>query len=130
MKKINLIVILSSILVFCSNVYAESTTLTNQNIEGAWALQYTKKSEKSEEKYKREDTWDFNINGTMIIKHIPREGGYYDQLPVKYELEDNKLKISILGRAGRFDSFTLVSMDAKNMVLKARFGDIYQFKKE
>ena len=128
MKKINVLAILSSILIFSSNVYAEP--LTNENIQGSWRLEYTKKSEKSEELLPREDTWVFNNNGTVTIKNIPREGSHYDQLPVNYEIENGKLKVALLGRSGKFDSFTVINKDEKNMILKARFGDIYQFKKK
>ena len=130
MKKITVIAILASILAISGNVYAESTALTNQNILGSWILEYTKKSEKAKETIKREDTWIFNNDGTVTITHIPRDGGYYDQLPVNYEIEGGKLKVSILGRAGKFDIFSLVNNDEKIMVLKARFGDIYQFIKK
>jgi hypothetical protein len=130
MKKITVAAILSSTLLFSGNLYAESTSLTNQNIQGSWTLEYTKKSEKSEETVKREDTWIFNNNGTVAITHIPREGGYYDQAPVKYEIEDDKLKISILGRAGKFDTFSVINKEEKIMTLKARFGSIYQFIKK
>jgi hypothetical protein len=130
MKKITVAAILSSALFFSGNLYAESTSLTNQNIQGSWTLEYTKKSEKSEETVKREDTWIFNNNGTVAITHIPREGGYYDQAPVKYEIEDDKLKISILGRAGKFDTFSVINKEEKIMTLKARFGSIYQFIKK
>jgi len=128
MTKLNLAAILSSILVFSSNVYAEP--LTNQNVQGTWSLEYTKKSEKSKELLPREDTWVFNDNGTVTIKNIPREGTYYDQLPVSYEVESDKLKVAILGRSGKFDSFSVLNKDEKNMTLKARFGDIYQFIKK
>ena len=130
MKKIYVAAILSSVLVFSSNAYAESTPLTHQNIQGTWALEYTKKSEKSENLLPREDTWTFNDNGTVTIKHIPREGGYYDQLPVNYEIAGDKLKVAILGRLGKFDSFSLINKDESNMILKARFGSIYQFIKK
>jgi len=130
MKKINVIAILSSILIFSSSLYAEGTSLTNQNILGAWKLEFTKKSEDSVNSYKREDTWVFNKKGKVIIKNIPREGGNYDQLPVDFEIEGDNLKIAILGRMGKFDTFSLVSKDDKKMVLKARFGDIYQFIKK
>lgn len=130
MKKINLAVILSVIMVFISSAYAEGDSLTEQNIQGSWKLEYTTKSEKSEERSKRKDTWVFKDNGTVVIKNIPREGGYYDQLPVKFEIEGNQLKIAILGRTGRFDKFTLVSKDGKHMALKAKFGDIYHFSKK
>lgn len=127
MKIINVAAILSSILIFSSNAYAEP--LTNQNIQGTWALEYTKKSEKSEELIPREDTWVFT-DRTVTIKNIPREGSYYDQLPVNYEVENDKLKVAILGRSGKFDNFSVLNKDEKNMTLKARFGDIYQFIKK
>ncbi len=130
MKKLAITALLSSTLLIGGNVYAESTSLTNENIQGSWVLEYTKQSEKSIKTIKREDTWIFNKDGTVTITHIPREGGYYDQFPVKYEIEDNKLKVSILGRMGKFDKFTLINKEDKVMTLKARFGDIYQFIKK
>ncbi|MDQ7089417.1 MAG: hypothetical protein Q9M50_02060 [Methylococcales bacterium] len=130
MKKITVAAILSSALLISGHVSAESTSLTNQNIQGSWALEYTKKSEDAEKTVKREDTWIFKNDGKVTITHIAREGGYYDQSPVNYEIEAGKLKISILGRAGKFDKFTLVKKEDKIMILKARFGDIYQFIKK
>jgi len=129
MKTIIAGAVLSSILVMGSNANAESTPVTNQDIQGAWKLEYTKRSEKSDETFDREDTWTFN-NGTVNISNIPRDGGYYDQLPVKYEIEDDKLKIAILGRAGRFDKFTFINNDQKSMTLKAAYGEIYKFVKK
>ena len=126
MKKTIATAILSSALFFSGNLYAESTSLTNQNIQGSWVLDYTEKSNK---KVKREDTWVFNKT-TVTIKHIPREGDYYDQMPVKYEIQEDKLKVSILGRAGKFDTFSVINKEEKIMTLKARFGDIYQFIKK
>ena len=92
-------------------------------------LDYTKRSEKTLETLTREDTWIFK-NGKVTITHIPRNGSYYDQLPVNYELSESTLNIAILGRAGRFDKFTLINKDDKNMTLKAKYGDIYQFTKK
>jgi len=128
MKKLKFAVILSCFLAVSTSAFAEGS-LSDQSIQGAWALEYTKKDVKAAPKVTREDTWVFN-NGTVVIKNIPREGGYYDQLPVKYEIEGDKLKVGILGRAGRFDKFTLVDIDGKSMTLKARFGDIYHFIKK
>lgn len=130
MKKINAAAMVTSLLLVAGNVFAEGSSLTNENIQGAWTLEYTKKSEKAEDTMKREDTWVFNSNGTVTIKNIPRDGGYYDQLPVKYMIEDNKVNIALLGRAGKFDKFTLINKDDKKMTLKARFGAIYQFSKK
>jgi len=129
MKKTTVVAILSSALFFSGNLYAESTSLTNENIQGSWTLEYTKQSEKTEERVKREDTWVFN-NGKVTIKNIPRDGSYYDQTPVNYEIEEGKLKVSILGRSGKFDNFSVVNKEENIMTLKARFGDIYQFIKK
>jgi hypothetical protein len=129
MKKLKFAVIFSSFLAVSTSSFAEGS-LSDQSIQGAWALEYTKKDVKVGSKVTREDTWVFSNNGTVVIKHIPREGGYYDQLPVKYEIEGDKLKVGILGRAGRFDKFSLVDIDDKSMTLKAKFGDIYQFNKK
>ncbi len=129
MKKTTVVAILSSALFFSGNLYAESILLTNENIQGSWVLEYTKQSEKTEETVKREDTWVFN-NGKVTIKNIPREGSYYDQIPVNYKIEDGNLKVSILGRSGKFDNFSVVNKEEKIMTLKARFGDIYQFIKK
>ncbi|NOR69681.1 MAG: hypothetical protein GQ532_08320 [Methylomarinum sp.] len=130
MKKTNIVAILSTILIFSGNAYAESTPLTSQNVQGTWSLKYTKKSEKSEKHLPREDTWTFNNNSTVTIKNIPREGSHYDQLPVNYTIEDGKLSVSVLGRSGKFDKFSVINKDEKNMTLKARFGAIYQFIKK
>lgn len=128
MKKLKLVVILTSLLAVSTSSFAEGS-LSDQSIQGTWALEYTKKDVKAAPKVTREDTWVFS-NGTVVIKNIPREGGYYDQLPVKYEIEGDKLKVGILGRSGRFDKFSLVDIDDKSMTLKAKFGDIYQFIKK
>ena len=130
MKKITVATLLSSILLLSGNLYAESTSLTHKNIQGSWTLEYTKQSVKAIKTVKREDTWIFNDNNTVTIKHIPREGGYYDQSPVNYEIEDDKLKVSILGRAGKFDKFSVINKEDNVMTLRARFGDIYQFIKK
>ncbi len=128
MTKTNVAAILSGILVFSSNICAEP--LTNQNVQGAWELEYTKQSVNSEKRLPREDIWVFNNDNTVTIKNIEREGDHYDQLPVNYAVEDSKLKVAVLGRSGKFDSFSVVNKDEKNMTLKARFGDIYQFIKK
>jgi hypothetical protein len=78
MKKLKFAVILSSFLAVSTSSFAEGS-LSDQSIQGTWALEYTKKDVKSGSKVTREDTWVFN-NGTVVIKHIPREGGYYDLL--------------------------------------------------
>lgn len=129
MKKIIAPAIFAGLLMLTSNLYAESTQPLNDDIRGEWILEYTKKSGRVEDLLPREDTWVFKKD-KVTIKHIPRDGGYYDQLPVNYEMKDGKLKVGILGRMGRFDTFALLEKDDKHMTLKTRYGDIYQFVKK
>lgn len=108
---------------------ADMVIKSNADLNGSWKLEYTKKSEQSAEIIKREDTWQFN-EGKVTISHIPRDGSFYDQTPVNYEIDNGKLKISLLGRSDKFDIFSLVEKDDKNMTLKGKFGDVYHFNKK
>ena len=129
MKKDHLTLIFLGLSFFASFAYAESAFKTSAEVEGSWALEYTKSSMAASETIPREDTWTFK-GDKVTITHIPREGGYYDQLPVGYKIEDGKLKISLLGRANKFDIFTLVEKNDNSMTLKTKYGSIYQFKKK
>lgn len=128
MKKINLAAMLLSLSAFASVVHADVTLNAIEDVQGSWKLEYTKKSVNTTDSIKREDTWTFQ-GGKVTITHIPREGIFYDQLPVNYEVESGKLKISLLGRSDKFDVFSLVEKDDKTMTLKGKFGDIYHFSK-
>ncbi|MDD1631737.1 MAG: hypothetical protein LUP91_05955, partial [Methylococcaceae bacterium] len=88
----------------------------------------TKNSLTDKQAIDREDTWVFK-DGKVTILHIPREGTYYDQPPVPYEIEDGKLKVAIIG-GSRFDMFTVVEKDDKSMTLKGKFGGYYYFNKK
>lgn len=113
---------------FTSAVYADITLQSKEEVEGTWKLESSKNSLTDKSAVTREDTWVFK-NGKVTILHIPREGKYYDQPPVNYEIEDGKLKIALLGNS-RFDLFTLVDKDDKNMTLKGKFGGYYYFVKK
>ncbi len=128
MKKINLTLMLLALTVFANVVYAADAFKNSEQVEGNWKLEYTKRSMDESETIKREDTWKFK-DGKVTITHIPREGSYFDQAPVDYKIEDGILKISILGRANRFEIFSLVKIDNNYMTLKAKYGSIYQFRK-
>jgi hypothetical protein len=129
MKKINAAVILLGLSLFMPVVNADITLQSKDEVQGSWKLDHTKKNVNSQEVLKREDTWSFK-DGKVTITHIPREGTFYDQTPVNYEVEDGKLKISLLGRSDKFDIFSLVEKDEKNMTLKGKFGDMYYFNKK
>lgn len=128
MKKINLAAAILGLFIFGSTVYADVTLKSKDEVQGAWKLQYTKNSLTDKQAIDREDTWVFK-DGKVNILHIPREGTYYDQPPVPYEVEDGKLKIAIIG-SSRFDLFTVVDKDDKNMILKGKYGGYYYFTKK
>ena len=129
MKKINAALILFSLSMCVPSVYADVSLKSKEEIQGSWKLDHSKKSMASNEIIKREDTCNFK-DGKVTILHIPREGIFYDQPPVNYEVEDGKLKVSILGRPDKFDVFTLVEKNDKSMVLKGKYGDVYFFDKK
>ena len=129
MRKIIITVIFLSLAGLASAAWADAVLQSAADVQGNWKLEYTKKSATSADTLKREDSWAFNA-GKVTITHIPRDGAYYDQSPVAYEVEDGKLKISLLGRPDKFDVFSLVEQDAKSLTLKGKFGDIYYFVKK
>ncbi|MGZ8222465.1 MAG: hypothetical protein ACXWT0_12525 [Methylobacter sp.] len=128
MKRINLAAILLILSAFTSAVYADITLQSKEEVEGTWKLQSTKNSLTDKESIPREDTWVFK-DGKVTILHIPREGKFYDQPPVNYEIEDGKLKVALVGN-NRFDVFSLVEKDDKSMTLKGKFGGYYYFTKK
>ena len=128
MKKINLAAVLLGLSLFGSAVYADVTLQSKEEVQGTWKLQSTKNSLNDKQAIDREDTWVFK-DGKVTILHIPREGTYYDQPPVAYEVEDGKLKVAIIG-SSRFDLFTVVEKDDKNMTLKGKYGGYYYFNKK
>ena len=128
MKQMNLAAILLVLSLFGSAVYADVTLQSKEEVQGTWKLQSTKNSLTDKQSIDREDTWVFK-DGKVTILHIPREGTYYDQPPVAYEVEDGKLKVAIIG-SSRFDLFTVVEKDDKNMTLKGKYGGYYFFNKK
>ena len=128
MKQINLAAVLLGLSIFVSAVYADVTSQSKEEVQGTWKLQYTKNSLTDKQAIDREDTWVFK-DGKVTILHIPREGTYYDQPPVPYEIDDGKLKVAIIG-GNRFDLFTVVEIDDKSMILKGKYGGYYYFNKK
>ena len=128
MKKTNLAALLFTLSVFTSAVYADITLQSPAEVEGTWKLDHSKNSLTDKDSVPREDTWVFK-DGKVTILHIPRDGKYYDQPPVNYEIEDGKLKVALVGNS-RFDLFTLVEKDNNSMTLKGKFGGYYYFIKK
>jgi len=128
MKKINPVAAFLVLSLFGSAVYADVTLQSKEEVQGTWKLQSTKNSLTDKQAIDREDTWVFK-DGKVTILHIPREGTYYDQPPVPYEIEDGKLKVAIIG-GSRFDMFTVVEKDDNSMTLKGKYGGYYYFTKK
>jgi hypothetical protein len=129
MKKLSLAGGFLGLALFSCHALADVALQSGTEVEGNWKLEYTKKSITSTEVLKREDSWAFT-GGKVLITHIPRDGSYYDQIPVNYLVENGLLKISLLGRSDKFDQFALLEKDANSMTLKGKFGDIYHFLKK
>ncbi|ESS68802.1 hypothetical protein MGMO_143c00030 [Methyloglobulus morosus KoM1] len=128
MKYISLIAVLLGLSVFGLSVNADVVLQSKDEVQGTWRLQTTKNSLNDRRPVMREDVWDFK-GDKVTITHIPREGTYYDQPPVAYDVVEGKLKVDILG-GSRFDLFTVVEKGDKNMTLKGKFGDYYFFDKK
>ena len=128
MKKINLATVLLSLSVLASTAYADVTLQSKEDVQGTWKLQSTKNSLTDKQAITREDTWVFK-DGKVTILHIPREGIYYDQPPVAYDVEDGKLKVAMIG-SSRFDLFTVVEKNDNSMILKGKYGGYYYFDKK
>ncbi len=129
MKKFSLAVLIGGMSMVSGLVFADMAFKSPAEVQGNWKLEYTKKSVTAEEINKREDSWAFN-GGLATLTHIPREGIFYDQPAVPFEIENGKLKISILGRPDKFDVFTLLELGSNSMTLKGKFGDVYHFVKK
>lgn len=129
MKIINLATTLAALVLFANTVYAEVALQSKEALVGSWKLLQTKAGGGTKEAMERQDTWIFK-DGKVTILHIPREGTFYDQPPVDYVVEDGKLKVAILGRADKFESFSVLSMDDKRMVLVGKFDTHYEFMKK
>ncbi|MSS76741.1 MAG: hypothetical protein EXR90_07760 [Methyloglobulus sp.] len=128
MKKIFLATAILGLTLFGNAVSADVAVQSKEEVQGTWKLQTTKNSLTDRRPITREDTWVFE-GGKVTILHIPREGTFYDQPPVNYEIDNGKLKVEILG-GSRFDLYTVVEKSDKNMTLKGKFGDYYFFEKK
>ncbi len=128
MKHTILTAALLSLSVFGSTVYADVTLQAKEDVYGTWKLDTTKNTLTDRHPFKRDDTWVFK-DGTVEILHIAREGTFYDQSPEPYEIENGKIKMLTVG-SSRFEIYTVVDKDDKNMTLKGKYGTYYYFSKK
>lgn len=131
MKKINILLALSLLFGFSSAAVFADTLNSDKDLIGSWFLEYTKKSPEDTEKKPMGMTWVIN-NNQLVQKDIPQvRGNPYDAPAVDYIVEDGNLKVSILGRAGKFDVYSLVAKTDTAMVLKDnKYGTYMYFTKK
>ncbi len=131
MKKIKLLLTLSLLFgLFSAPLFAEPLN-SDKDLLGSWFLDYTKKSPEDTEKKSMGMTWVIN-NNQLIQKDIPQvRGNSYDAPAVNYVIEDGTLKVNVLGRAGKFDIYSLVEKTDTAMVLKDnKYGTYMYFTKK
>ncbi|TAK63524.1 hypothetical protein [Methylobacter sp.] len=131
MKKIKLLLALSLLFGLSSLAVFADTLSSDKDLIGSWFLEYTKKSPEDSEKKPMGMTWVFS-NNQLTQKDIPQvRGNPYDAPAVDYIVEDGNLKVSILGRAGKFDVYSLVEKTDTAMVLKDnKYGTYMYFTKK
>jgi hypothetical protein len=131
MKKIKLLLALSLLLGLSSAPVLAATLTSSKDLIGSWFFEYTKKSPEDTEKKMMGMTWVID-NSQLTQKDIPQvRGNPYDAPPVDYVVEDGSLKVNVLGRAGKFDIYSLVEKTDATMVLKDnKYGTFMYFTKK
>ncbi|MDP1772598.1 MAG: hypothetical protein Q8L15_09970 [Methylobacter sp.] len=131
MNKIKILLTLSLLFGLSSPAAFADTLVSNKDLIGSWFLEYTKKSPEDTEKKPMGMTWVID-NSQLTQKDIPQvRGNPYDAPAVDYVIEGGVLKVSILGRAGKFDLYSLVEKTDTTMVLKDnKYGSYMYFIKK
>jgi hypothetical protein len=131
MNKIKILFALSLLFGLASPAVFADTLNSDKDIIGSWFFEYTKKSPEDTEKKLMGMTWVLN-NNQLIQKDIPQvRGNPYDAPAVDYVVEEGVLKVSVLGRAGKFDVYSLVEKTDTTMVLKDnKYGSYMYFIKK
>jgi hypothetical protein len=131
MKKINALLLLPLLFVCSSTIVRAEAIKSEQEVEGSWLLEYTKKSPQEGEAKKMGITWILK-NHQLTQKDIPQaRGNPYDSAPVDYTIENGNLKVGVPGRVGKFDEYSLVEKTDTTMVLKdPKFGTYFYFTKK
>lgn len=127
MKKIKLLLALSLLFGFSIPAVLAGGLSSDKDVVGSWLLEYTKKAPSDVETKPMGITWMFNDN-KLIQKGIPQaRGDAYDSPAVDYVVEDGNLKVSVLGRAGKFDVYSVVEKTDAAMVLKDNKYGTYMY---
>ncbi len=131
MKKITVLLVLPLLFICSSAIVCAEAIKSEQEIEGSWLLEHTKKSPREGEAKKMGITWVLKDH-QLTQKDIPQaRGNPYDSAPMDYTIENGNLKVGVPGRAGKFDEYSLVEKTDTTMVLKdPKFGTYFYFTKK
>lgn len=108
--------------------FAEVALDSDQQIQGTWRLEFSKKNQDTAKITERSDTWVIE-NGKVLVKGIEHSGNRpYDSQAANYTVEDGLFKVFI--RPGKFDAYSLIERTGDVMILKDKMGVLYHFKKK
>jgi|GEM_PF-156727 len=101
---------------------------STDEVAGSWSLE-SSGANPDQGQLSRDETWVFE--GGKLIKiglKLPR-GKTYDTPPVDYKVENGKLLVGVVGRPGKYSSYTFTELSGGRMTLKERNGGYLFFKK-
>lgn len=125
------------LLKICSALFFTVTAFSAQALEikseadvaGTWELQATARSLDGPQSSANKETWIIQ-NGKLEMKGLVKpRGAAYDVPPMDVTYENGKMRIPVMGRAGKFREYTLEKKTADGMVLKGSEGYVF-FKKK
>ena len=132
MNKIKLLLALILLLgLFNPSLLLADTLSSDKDILGSWLLEYTKKTPTDTETKPMGMTWLFK-DSQLTQKNIPQvRGNPYDAPAVDYIIEGGNIKVSVLGRTGKYDVYSLVEKTDSTIVLKDnKYGSYMYFSKK
>lgn len=129
MKK-HLIKVCSALFLTVTAFSAQALDIKSEaDVAGQWELQATARSLDGEQSSSNKETWIIQ-NGKLEMKGLVKpRGDAYDVPPVDMTIENGKIRIPVMGRAGKFRDYTLEKKTDDSMVLKGSEGYLF-FKKK
>ncbi len=112
-----------------STAYAEIPITDDAKIVGSWLMESA--SQKLDgPTVRRGETW--TIDGGTVTKTglLLARSGTYDVPPIDYQIKDGKLFLAVIGRAGKFDEFSLIEQSVDSMILYGTSEGYLHFKRK
>lgn len=129
MKK-HLLKICSALILTMSAFAAQALEINSEaDVAGTWELQATARSLDGPQSGSNKETWIIQ-NGKLEMKGLVKpRGDAYDVPVMDVSFESGKMRIPVMGRAGKFRDYTLEQKTADSMVLKGSEGYLFFRKK-